>query len=135
MLYEYEADYEHDTATEEKRQYRPDFHLPEAGIYIEHFGLDAQGGTAPFVDREEYLEGMEWKRQLHEERGTVLIETFSHEHASGSLIGNLARKLSAHGVSLSPMPREEVFAVLEEQGRVDPFPRLVAAFLHHYKGA
>ena len=133
--YEYEADYEHDTATAEKRQYRPDIHLPEAGIYIEHFGLDARGRTAPFVDREEYLEGMEWKRQLHEERGTVLIETFSHEHASGTLIGNLVGKLSAHGVSLSPIPREEVFAVLERQGRVSPFLRLVATFLHHYKGA
>ena len=133
--YEYEADYEHDTATAEKGQYRPDFHLPQAGIYIEHFGLDARGRTAPFVDREEYLEGMEWKRKLHEDKGTVLIETFSHEHASGTLIDNLAEKLSVHGVSLSPIPREEVFAVLERQGRVDPFLRLVATFLHHYKGA
>ena len=133
--YEYEGDYEHDTATAVKRQYRPDFHLPEAGIYIEHFGLDARGRTAPFVDRQEYLEGMAWKRQLHEEKGTVLIETFSHEHASGTLIGNLAGKLSSHGVSLLPIPREEVFAILERQGRVDPFLRLVATFLHHYKGA
>ena len=29
--YEYEAPYEHDTATPEKRQYRPDFHLPGGG--------------------------------------------------------------------------------------------------------
>ena len=28
-----------------------------------------------------------------------------------------------------------MFAVLEEQGRVDPFTRLVATFLQHYKGA
>ena len=133
--YEYEADYEYDTATSEKRQYRPDFHLPEAGIYIEHFGLDARGRTASFVDQKEYLAGMEWKRQLHKEKGTVLIETFSHEHASGTLIDKLAKKLSAHGVSLSPIPREEVFAVLERQGRVDPFLRLVATFLHHYKGS
>ena len=133
--YEYEADYEHDTATAEKRQYRPDFHLPEAGIYIEHFGLDARGRTARFVDRKKYLEEMEWKRQLHEEKGTILIETFSHEHASGTLIGKLAGELSRHGVSLSPIPREDVFAVLERQGRVDPFLRLVATFLHHYKGA
>ena len=133
--YEYEADYEHVTATSEKRQYRPDFYLPEAGIYIEHFGIDARGRTAPFVDQEEYREGMEWKRQLHKDKGTVLVETFSHEHASGTLIDKLARKLSAHGVSLSPIPRDEVFAVLEEQGRVGPFLRLVATFLNHYKGA
>ena len=41
----------------EKRQYRPDFHLPEHGIYIEHFGIDAAGNTAPFVDREQYRLG------------------------------------------------------------------------------
>ncbi len=32
--YEYEAPYEHYTATPERGQYRPDFHLTEAGIYI-----------------------------------------------------------------------------------------------------
>ena len=66
--------------------------------------------------------------------GTVLIETFSHERAAGKLIRHLARKLSTHGVSLSPIPRDEVFAVLEQQGRIDPFLRLLATFLHHFKG-
>jgi len=132
--YEYEAAYEHDTATPEKRQYRPDFHLPREGIYIEHFGLDAEGRTAWFVERKTYLEDMKWKRRLHEQNGTVLIETFSHERASGKLIRNLAKKLSAHGVSLSPIPGNEVFAILKKQGRVDPFMRLVATFLHHFKG-
>ena len=133
--YEYEAPYEHDTATPEKRQYQPDFHLPEAGIYIEHFGVDAEGRTAPFVDEKEYLQAMEWKRRLHEEKGTVLIETFSHERAAGALIRNLREKLAAHGVALSPIPPAEVFAVLQRQGRIDPFLRLLATFLHHFKGA
>ena len=35
IAYEYEAPYEHDTATPDKRQYLPDFHLPEHGNYIE----------------------------------------------------------------------------------------------------
>ena len=78
---------------------------------------------------------MEWKRQTHEEYGTVLIETFSHEHRSGKLIGNLARKLPAHGVSLSPTPSEDVFAVLKRAGRVEPFISLVATFLEQYKCA
>ena len=133
--YEYEAPYEHHTATPEKRQYRPDFHLPEAGIYIEHFGLDAEGRTAPFVDEKEYLQGVEWKRRLHEEKGTVLIETFSWERGAGGLTAGLAEKLAAHGVALSPLPPAEVFAVLRRQGRIDPFMRLLATFLHHFKGA
>ena len=61
IAYEYEAAYEHETATAEKRQYKPDFFLADHGIYIEHFGLDAEGNTAPFVDREKYIEEMEWK--------------------------------------------------------------------------
>ena len=77
--YEYERIYEHDTGTPEKGPYRPDFYLPDAAIYIEHFGIDADGKTAPFVPQEEYLRSMAWKRQLHAARGTTLIETFSHE--------------------------------------------------------
>ena len=135
IAYEYEAAYEHETATAEKRQYKPDFFLADHGIYIEHFGLDAAGNTAPFVDREQYLRGMEWKRQLHAERGTVLVETFTHERADGRLIRNLTEKLAAHGVNLTPVPRERVFAALEERGRVDPFTRLLATFLQHFKGS
>ena len=133
--YEYEHDYEHDTATPEKGPYRPDFYLIEAGIYIEHFGVDIEGKTAPFVPQKEYLESMTWKRQTHAEHGTTLIETFSHEHAAGKLTENLAAKLHAHDVTLSPIPHDEVFAILNRQGRIDPFIRLLATFLKHFKGA
>ena len=133
--YAYEAPYEHDTATSRHRQYKPDFFLPEAEIYIEHFGLNKAGNPAPFVNKDKYLEGMAWKRQLHKDRGTTLIETFSHEHASGTLVPNLERKLVDHGVTLTPIPDDEIFAVLEKQHRIDPLTRLVATFLQHFKGA
>ncbi len=131
----YEAPYEHNTATAERRQYKPDFHLPDHGIYIEHFGIDAKGDTAPFVDREKYHEEMEWKRRVHAERGTVLVETFSHERMDGRLIRNLERKLAKHGVELASIPKERVFALFEEQRRVDPFIHLLATFLQHFKGS
>ena len=133
--YEYEASYEHETATSEKRQYQPDFYLTAAGIYIEHFALTASGNTPRFIDREKYLESMDWKRRLHAEHGTILIETFSHEKAAGKLTANLAAKLAEHGVTLSPIPTDKIFTVLEQQGRIDPFTRLVGTFLQHYKGA
>ncbi len=135
VAYAYEAPYEHDLATSEKRQYKPDFHLPEHGIYIEHFGIDAAGNAAPFVDREQYRQEMDWKRGVHAGHGTVLIETFSHEQAEGKLLRNLTEKLATHGVPLSPIPREEVFAVLKLQGRIDPFTQLAATFLQHFKGS
>ncbi len=135
IAYEYEAPYEHDLATSEKRQYKPDFLLPEHGIYIEHFGVDASGNTAPFVDREQYLRDIEWKRRVHAKHGTVLIETFSYERAGGRLLGNLMEKLESHGVAHSPISGGDVFKALERQGRIDPFTRLVATFLQHFKGS
>ena len=135
VRYEYEAHYERDTATAKKRQYKPDFHLPDFGIYIEHFGLDAQGETAPYIDREKYLQDMEWKRKTHRQYGTVLIETFSHEQADGVLLRNLEKRLTDRGVTMSPIPPQRVFAVLREKGRIAPFTRLVATFLRHFKGS
>ncbi|MCY4428492.1 MAG: UvrD-helicase domain-containing protein [Halieaceae bacterium] len=133
--YKYEAPYKHETATSEKRQYQPDFYLPEYGIYIEHFGIDANGKTASFVDQEKYLRDMDWKREQHTKNETTLIETFSHEIADGKLLRNLTNKLAAHGVALSPIPQEKVFEILQKQERLDPFTRLVATFLQHFKGS
>ena len=135
VAYAYEAPYKHDLATPDKRQYKPDFHLPDHGIYIEHFGINAAGNTAPFVDREKYLQEREWKRGVHAEHNTVLIETFSHERQAGLLIPNLTRKLAAYGVTLSRIPDDETFSILQQQGRIDPFTRLVATFLKHFKGS
>ena len=135
VSYEYEAPYEHDLATADRRQYKPDFRLPEHGIYIEHFGLDAKGNTAPYVDGAAYRQDMDWKRGVHADHGTVLIETFSHEQADGKFLRNLKDKLGAHGVTLSPIPRKAVFAALEQQRRIVPFVQLLATFLQHFKGS
>ena len=133
--YEYERLYEHKTGTSEKGPYRPDFYLPGPDIWIEHFGINAEGKTAPYIPQEEYLEQMAWKKALHEEQGTTLIETFSHECAAGTLLGNLKKKLLANDVPLSPLPPTDTFTALEEQGWIDPFIRLVATFLQHFKAA
>ena len=133
--YEYERPYEHKTATSEKGPYQPDFYLPESGIWIEHFGINAEGKTAPFVPQQAYLESMEWKRALHKEHGTTLIETFSHECGAGTLLRSLEEKLHANGVSLSPIPTSKAFTTLQDQGWIDPFIRLITTFLQHFKGA
>ncbi len=135
VFYEYEASYEHDLSTTEKRQYQPDFFLPEHGIYIEHFGVDAEGKTASFVNQEQYLQEMEWKRGVHKQYSTILIETFSFEHANGSLLHNLTEKLSRRGVTLSPIPPKKIFSVLVRQGCIKPFTKLIATFLNHFKGS
>ena len=87
------------------------------------------------INQEEYLQGMEWKRETHAKHETTLIETFSHEHADGKLLRNLTNKLAAQGVTLSPIPQEKVFEILQAQERLDPFTRLVATFLQHFNGS
>ena len=135
VAYEYERAYEHDTATPEKTQYKPDFYLTEADIYIEHFALSADGSTPPFIDEAEYTASREWKLETHKSYGTTLLETFSHEQSDGRLTEKLGEKLAAHGVSLKPIRRAEIFALLNEQRRVKPFTELVATFLTHFKGS
>ena len=135
IAYEYESPYEHDTATAKKSQYRPDFCLTEYGIYVEHFALSASGKTPPFIDQEEYTASRDWKLALHTERGTTLIQTFSHEQRAGKLMSNLGLKLREHGVAAKPIPAGKAFDALNEQGRVAPFTDLVATFLQHFKGS
>lgn len=94
--YEYERPYEHDTANKHHRQYIPDFYYPDIKLYHEHFALNANG-EAP-KDFKGYLEGVEWKRNLHSEMETALFETTSHGLMSGKAIEELEQALVARGV-------------------------------------
>ncbi|OYX40139.1 MAG: helicase IV [Rhodobacterales bacterium 32-64-14] len=124
--YEYEPLYEHKVSEIGRRDYQPDFRLIESGIYIEHFGVrreKARDGserlvTAPFVDREEYLAGMDWKRKVHAEHQTTLIETYSYERQEGRLLTGLAEKLAPH-VTLNPRPVDTIYDRIVELKQVD----------------
>ncbi len=132
--YEYEPDYEVPTATFEHRQYRPDFYLPDFGIYLEHFAMrERDDPCPPSIDPEAYLAGVEWKRALHTKHGTRLIETCSADARSrGGLLGALEQRLLAEGVQLAPRPLAPIFDNLRWEDRFDPrvsFIRLLARFV------
>ena len=132
--YEYERDYEHDTATALRRQYKPDFYLPDYGIYIEHLGLKGFGRTAPFVDRKSYIASLRWKRDLHKERGTTMIETYSCEKAQGILTQRLREKLEAEGVDFSQIDPKTLLESQNGSQKISAFTNLVKDFLQHFKG-
>lgn len=140
IAYEYEPSYEHKLEKTGRRVYTPDFRLTESGVYIEHFGVRKKRGrngkeeltTAPYVDRDEYLEGMNWKRQVHAEHETILIETYSWEREEGRLLEALAEKLKPH-VTLRPIPDIEIYDRVAEIGVVDSFTSLMGTFLRHFK--
>ncbi|MFM0120281.1 UvrD-helicase domain-containing protein [Paraburkholderia sp. RL18-101-BIB-B] len=129
--YEYERQYEFDTATAEHRQYFPDFYYPDIGLYHEHFALNAAGEPPPeFIG---YLDGVVWKRAEHKRRGTKLIETTSHQLRTRSLDDVLGKQLTAHGVLLDPNPDrhtpERGFPPMENEKLV----ALVRIFITHMK--
>ena len=131
--YVYEKPYEVRTADTNHRQYRPDFYLPQCSLYIEHFGIDRNGRTAPFVSKDEYKRQMDWKRDIHTKHGTNLLQTFSYEYKEGTLLTNLERNLKEKGVVLTPLAKEQILEELEKLGRISQLSRLMADFLNLYK--
>ena len=113
--YTYEESYCVDTADSMYGQYHPDFHIDGTNIYIEYFGIDRSGNVAKFMtDRnpnaaEEYKNGIEWKRQIHRENGTRLIELYAYERSEGALIDNLESKLKEYGINNVPESPETIF--------------------------
>ena len=132
--YQYELSYQESvTATAEHRAYRPDFYLTESGIYLEHFGIDRQFNTAPYVDRGAYVAAIDWKRQLHADNNTTMIETYHYEQQENSLLRNLQQKLSETGVEFRPLPAASVLQTLRNFGAISRFSQLLSQLLQAYK--
>ena len=131
--YLYEEPYEAKTADINHPQYRPDFFLPRYRIYIEHFGVNREGKTAPFVPQREYLQKMDWKRKIHQQNKTTLIETYSYEKQEATLLSNLEKELREKGVIFNPIPEEQIFDKLNEMRKIHPFSLFLSNFLNLYK--
>ncbi|MGZ5576374.1 MAG: UvrD-helicase domain-containing protein [Methylobacter sp.] len=135
IRYEYEANYQVNTAGPDYRAYQPDFYLPEYGIYIEHFAVNENDQTPPFIDQQSYLEGMAWKRTLHQTHQTRLIETYSYQKHQGILTKSLEDKLLQAGVKFKPLANNELLTKLNQLGRVSEFSLLLAHVLALFKAA
>lgn len=133
--YQYEVAYEHATRGLNFRQYQPDFYLSKCGIYLEHFGIDRNGNTAPYVNKQQYHRGMAWKRDLHKKHGTRLIETYSYERTEGTLLTGLQEKLTRAGATFDPVSPDEMLDTLREFGAVSALTQLLADLLRRYKNS
>ena len=96
--YEYERPYAHATADTAHRQYHPDFFYPSIDVWHEHWGLDAHGDPPPAWTG--YRESIAWKRELHRQHGTTLLETTWAGVMDGTDLTSLAGQLQARGVEL-----------------------------------
>lgn len=129
--YKYEESYQIDTATPERRQYKPDFYYPEIDAWHEHWAIGHD--REPIF--EDYAEGMQWKKDLHRRHGTDLIETtWSNIYRFG--MGDLESQLIARGVQFDRDPNRLVSA----PGRhlfikeID-LTRTILTFMSHVKAA
>lgn len=131
--YEYERPYPYVTADQQRRQYHPDFYFPQADIYLEHLGIDQNGKPAPFLGQA-YLDSIQWKRELHKQKGTVLFESTSGMVRSGVIFNFLGTILEKHGITPSPRSTTDIQqALLDNNIKVQSNQRLVASFIHHLK--
>jgi len=130
VRYAYERPYPVETATVWHRQYRPDFHLPDHDIYIEHFALDRDG--RPPAGWKGYAEGVAWKRGIHERYGTTLMETYSWQRRDGVLRERLREQLAEAGVTFEPVPLETLLRDLA-RWLISWLAQLTATVLSHVK--
>ena len=131
VKFRYERPYEERTADRKHQQYRPDFYLPEYDIYLEHFALDRKG--RPPENWGDYSGSVQWKRQLHRDSGTTLIE--SHSWEVGDLrFDALRRKLEAHGVEMERRDCAELVIDLAKQ-KILVLADLLNTFMKHAKAS
>jgi DNA helicase-4 len=131
IRYEYEKPFKSQTSNNERMPYRPDFTLSDYDICIEHFGIDRLRNTAPWVNREKYVEDMMWKIEQHDPNR--LIQTFSYDKQEGHLIEKLESELLKHGVVFHRISNDDIFKKLNEWGRINSFASFLAKFLNLYK--
>ncbi len=121
IAYEYEKEYVYDTRTEDRAQYYPDFYLTDYGYYIEYFGINEKGDVPPYFSAkegknpsQEYRDSMEWKRNLHKERGTVMLECYAYERTKKELLPSLDKKLRQAGVEFKPISPDTMWDSISE---------------------
>ena len=126
--YQYESRYPYGS-----NSYQPDFFLPNYDIYLEHFGVNRDGSTRRDINQKKYASQMAWKRDLHEQHETTLVETYSYQFREQTIFNELKRNLTQLGVELKPIPLNEVKqlqTVIEKRKRL---AKLIKTFLGHYK--
>jgi len=135
VRYQYEANYQVNTSGPDYKAYQPDFFLPGYDIYIEHFAVNEHNNTPPFIDQQSYLEGMTWKRSLHEKHQTQLIETYSYQKHQGILTQSLSEQLQQAGIIFKPLANNELLKQLNQLGQVSALAQLLARVLILFKSA
>lgn len=117
--------------------------------YLEHFGIGVDGKVPTwFAQKDEprqaatkrYTDGMNWKRNLHKEKGTTLLETSSADFQMYGVEGvrdRLLKMLADVGVPLNPLSSEEIVKMIDKANpqRLRSVKAMVTSFVSLLKGS
>jgi DNA helicase-4 len=94
--FRYEERYPFPTADKAHSQYLPDFCFPEKNVWLELWAIgDDEPEPAKFRG---YQEQKAWKRNVHREHGTTLLEVTAREVHDGSAFKKLAAAFKTLGI-------------------------------------
>jgi DNA helicase-4 len=129
--FEYERTYDYSTADANHSEYRPDFYYPAIDVWHEHWALD-QDGQPPteFLD---YARGMKWKRGVHAEHGTRLVESTWAEVMFGDGLAKLEAELKGLGLTFDWNPDRQIKDPWVKPMKHEDLARLVRTFMSHVK--
>ncbi len=124
IRYSYERPYEHDTSDTEYAGYHPDFYLDDYGIYIEFYAVDKQGNVPKHFQgkhgangKSEYIQGITWKRSIHNQYGTKLIELYYSDKQNNRLTEKLHDALVSYNIPIVPMSDEELWNTITAENK------------------
>lgn len=125
IRFRYEEKYQVNTVDSEYRQYCPDFSIYIDGpngqtkrVYLEHLAVNEYDRCPSFFSAEDefkYKQGIQWKRQLHQQNGTTLLETSSAEFHRGDVFQVLTKQLLDLGAVFSKATSQSVSRELVRQ--------------------
>jgi DNA helicase-4 len=132
----YETPYPHGPDDPNRRRYQPDFFLPEYELWMELWALNRAGETSTGIDAKKYRKDMDWKRSLHREYRTTLVEVWQDEVWNGKLEEYMRSQLAQRSVALKRISPDRLLQLLAErnQAAITGLPALMAAFLKLHRG-
>ncbi len=136
--YEYEKEYPFKEGDPMRKSYQPDFYLSEYDIYLEHFGINQFNRTPQLskVEEEKYLEGIEWKRNVHKQYATKLIETYSYYFSEGVWREQLSNALKNMGVAFKTPDFIDIYKTIyakKNEKYFSEFIKLCCTFVNLFK--
>lgn len=129
--YVYERPYDVDVSDTTHSQYRPDFYYPGIDVWHEHWALDRDGKPPP--EFQGYAEGMTWKRGVHAQHGTTLVESTWADVMFGDGLSRLKDELTRLGLTFDWNPDRPINDGRAKPVKHEDLAQLVRTVMTHVK--